>query len=537
MFLFGLLLIISACSTDLPDDIETAYRALPDQIDFNLHVRPILSDRCYACHGPDKNTRKAELELHHEEGAFAALVSGNGYAFIAGKPKKSKALQRMITDDPELVMPPPESNLELSPSEIATIAKWIDQGAEWKNHWAYILPKSTEAQQEKTEQVGIDFFVNKKLKENNLEFEPQADKEILLRRVTRDLTGLPPTIEELDDFLNDQSSDAYEKVVDRLLASSAYGERMAMEWMDLARYADSHGMHADGWRMIWPWRDWGIEAFNENMAYDQFVTWQLAGDLLPNATKEQILATAFHRNHTMTAEGGAIDEEFRLEYVFDRTNTTATAFMGLTMECARCHDHKFDPISQEEYFQMTAFFNNVKELGMTGDDGNYGPMLLLTDDETDKKLADLQKRILEKEQALKTTKEQVEATANFINDLKLSKPTASFPINSRKKGTTKEIFGWLTRGAFVDNTDNGFLTESLDLVDDRKGKVLQFDNEYDEFFILNEGIVKSTEEYSVAMWINTSKKDSSKSQVLIGTAGDKNNFWRGWDFYLDGKNT
>ncbi len=536
IWILAILVIASACGDELPEDIEIAYKTLPDQIDFNLHVRPILSDRCYTCHGPDQNTRKAELELHHEEGAFAALASGNGYTFVSGKSHKSKALQRMISDDPELLMPPPESNLELTPSEIATIAKWIDQGAEWKNHWAYILPQASKRQEDKTEESGIDYFVNRKLKSKNLELEPEADKEKLLRRLTRDLTGLPPTIEDIDDFLADQTPTAYEKVVDRLLASSAYGERMAMEWMDLARYADSHGMHADGWRMMWPWRDWVIEAFNENMAYDQFVTWQLAGDLLPEATKEQILATAFHRNHTMTAEGGAIDEEFRLEYVFDRTNTTATAFMGLTMECARCHDHKFDPISQEEYFQMTAFFNNVKELGMTGDDGNYGPMLLLTDDETDKELAKLQKQILEKEKALIASKEQVEATANFINNLKLSKPVASFPINSVKPGFTKEVFDWKLNGAYVDGTKNGFVSLSLELVDDRGGKVFQFDNEYDDFYVINEGLVESTEAYSVAMWINTSKKDSSKTQVLIGTAGDKNNFWRGWDFYLDGEN-
>ncbi len=532
-------LFLSSCGEDLPVEVEQAYETLPEEIDFNLHVRPILSDRCYPCHGPDKNTLKADLELHHEEGAFAALSSGNGYAFVSGKPHKSIAIQRMISDKPDEIMPPPESKLELSTKEIATIAKWIDQGAEWKQHWAFILPHQAEVKEIESNwktSNPIDYFVFKKMKDQNFSPEKEASKEQLIRRVTRDLTGLPPTLEDIDRFLADDSEDAYEKIVDRLLSSESYGERMAMEWMDIARYADSHGMHADGWRMMWPWRDWVIDAFNKNMSYDQFITWQLAGDLLPNATKEQILATAFHRNHAMTAEGGAIDEEFRLEYVFDRTNTTATALMGMTLECAQCHDHKFDPISQEEYFQMTAFFNNVKELGMTGDDGNYGPMLLLTNEETDRKLAELQKQIKEKEEALIATKEQINATAEFINNLKISKPIASFEFNTLQPGKDKSIFGWEVEGAFVDNTKTGFVSESVEMIEDRGGKVLQFDNEYDAFYIKEAGIFEMTEPYSAALWINTIKKDSAKTQVFIGTAGDKNNFWRGWDFYLDGEN-
>ncbi len=538
-YLIITILIGSGCTDRLPDDIRIAYEELPTKIDFNLHVKPILSDRCYACHGPDKNTRKADLELHHEEGAFAALKSGNGYAFVAGKPHKSQAIQRMLSDDPELLMPPPESKLTLNAREIATIAKWIEQGAEWKAHWAFIPPASipppaTAGKWSRNNE--IDDFVHRKLEQLKIQPETEAGKEQLLRRVTRDLTGLPPTISEIDDFLEDNSPDAFERVVDRLLASPAYGERMAMDWMDLARYADSHGMHADGWRMMWPWRDWVIKAFNENMPYDQFVTWQLAGDLLPEAKKEQILATAFNRNHTMTAEGGAIDEEFRLEYVFDRTNTLSTAFMGLTMECARCHDHKFDPFSQEEYFQLTAFFNNIKELGMTGDDGNYGPMLLLTSEETDKKLADIREKIKAQEAVLEISKTQLVANTNFINSLRVTKPDISFPLEHLKSGKDKEVLGWEISGAYVDHNKKGFATEGLDLVDGHSGKAFLFDDEYDEFYIKNVGAIEWTEAYSLSLWINTSKKDSSKTQVLLGTAGDKNNFWRGWDFYLDGQN-
>jgi cytochrome c553 len=535
LFLF----LMSACGNDLPEAVEIAYQSLPEQIDFNLHVKPILSDRCYACHGPDKNARKAKLGLHTEATAFAALESGGGYAFVSGKPHKSQALQRMISDDPEVIMPPPESNLSLTPKEIATIAKWIEQGAEWKRHWAFIPPErpvlSADEAAANTKN-SIDYFVQRKLSNEGLQMSPPAEKERLLRRVTRDLTGLPPTIAEIEAFLADTSPDAYEQVVDRLLASKAYGERMAMEWLDVARYADSHGMHADGWRMMWPWRDWVIKAFNKNMPYDQFVTWQLAGDLLPGASKEQILATAFHRNHAMTAEGGAIDEEFRLEYVFDRTNTTATAFMGLTMECARCHDHKFDPFSQEEYFKLTAFFNNVKEVGMTGDDGNYGPTLLMTDEITDQKIAELQKEIETQEKALVQTKEQIAASAKFISNLKMTKPVASFEFKSLREGKTKKLFPWEVSGAFVDGSSLGFIRGEAELIEGRGGKVLKCEDEYSNLFIRDAGLFELTDAYSAALWINTSKKDSSKTQVIMGTAGNKNNFWRGWDFYLDGEN-
>ena len=219
----------------------------------------------------------------------------------------------------------------------------------------------------------IDQFIKKRLDQEGLDFSPKAPKALLARRVYLDLTGLPPSTEELDAFLNDKNEKAFENLVDRLLDTDAHAERLALDWLDIARYADSHGLHADGVRTMWPWRDWVLKAFKENMPYDQFVTWQLAGDLLPNATQEQKLATAFNRNSPMTAEGGVIDEEWRLHYVFDRTETLSTAFMGLTVACAKCHDHKFDPISQKDYFQLTAFFNNIRELGMTGDDGDYGP--------------------------------------------------------------------------------------------------------------------------------------------------------------------
>ncbi|MEO1450996.1 MAG: DUF1549 and DUF1553 domain-containing protein [Bacteroidota bacterium] len=264
-------------------------------------------------------------------------------------------------------MPPPDANLELSEFEKRLLRRWVEQGAEWKKHWAFIPPASPAIPSTKGKnwaQNEIDYFIAVKLAENQLTHAPPASKEKLLRRVHFDLTGLPPAPETIDRFLADSSDQAFEKIVDELFATDAYAERMAMEWLDIARYADTHGYQDDFERMMWPWRDWVIHAFRKNLPYDEFVTWQLAGDLLPEPSLEQIIATGFNRNHKITAEGGVIDEEYRVEYVADRTQTFATAFLGLTMECARCHDHKYDPISQKEYYSLFSFFNNIPEKGL-----------------------------------------------------------------------------------------------------------------------------------------------------------------------------
>ncbi|MDH5602505.1 MAG: DUF1549 domain-containing protein, partial [Cyclobacteriaceae bacterium] len=335
LFFFVVISTATACSIELPEGVQKAYTDLPEIVDFNFHIRPILSDKCYACHGPDNHTRKGDFRLDTEEGAMAVLKEG-GHAFVSNSPGKSEAVKRLISSDPDYLMPPLESKTVLSDREIALIAKWIEQGAVWKEHWSFIpLQKVTIPQVEnaKNKVVNpIDNFVWERLTKAGLTLSEEADKERLLRRVTMDLTGLPPSLEEMDAFLADHSDNAYEKVVDRLLSSRAYAERMTMDWLDIARYADSHGFHADGIRYMWPWRDWVIDAFDSNMPYDKFVTTQLAGDLFENRTTDDILATGFQRNHPMTAEGGAIDEEFRIEYVSDRTNSTATAFLGLTME-------------------------------------------------------------------------------------------------------------------------------------------------------------------------------------------------------------
>ena len=342
-------------------------QVLPDRVDFNFHVRPILSDRCYACHGPDEKARKANLRLDIEAEAFAALDSaGAHFAIVRGDVDQSGLINRIYSEDPEEIMPPPESKLSLTDNEKEVLKKWIQQGAEWKEHWAFIPPSQAEipeVDQKSWPQNPIDYFTLAKMEEAGMSPNLEASKEKLIRRLSFDLTGLAPTLEEIDAYLANEDPSAYEKLVDRLLASPRYGERMAMEWLDLARYADSHGYQDDLERSMWPWRDWVIEAFNKNMPYDQFVSWQLAGDLIPEATYEQKLATGFNRNHKITQEVGVVDEEYRVTYVLDRVNTFSTAFLGLTVECAQCHDHKYDPISQKEYYSLFSFFNQVPEKG------------------------------------------------------------------------------------------------------------------------------------------------------------------------------
>ncbi|MEZ4701899.1 MAG: DUF1553 domain-containing protein [Rhodothermales bacterium] len=372
--LLGLLALVPLGLFARCSGTETATQstpALPAVVDFNFHVKPILSDRCFKCHGPDEKTREAGFRLDTREGALAALMDEDGnptdrYAIVPGAPDRSELVARIHHTDPEERMPPADSKLSLSPNEIAILERWIAQGADWKEHWAFTppaqapLPDVRAASWSRNE---IDRFVLARLERERLDPADEEAPEIWLRRVSLDITGLPPSLGDLDAFLADPSPEAYERTVDRLLASPAYGERMATVWLDAARYADSHGYQDDRPRTMWPWRDWVVRAFNENLPYDDFITWQLAGDLLPEATYEQKLATAFNRNHGVTQEGGVVNEEYITEYVADRTNTATTALLGVTMECARCHDHKYDPISQKDYYSLFAFFNTIDERG------------------------------------------------------------------------------------------------------------------------------------------------------------------------------
>ena len=538
--IYGLIVIIgilSSCSLEVPEEISNQYSSLPEVVDFNYHVKPILSDRCYQCHGPDEKTRKAGLRLDIESLAFSKLESGKR-AFSAGNLYKSESARRILHQDPDIVMPPPEANLQLTQREKAMILKWIEQGAEWKEHWSFLPPQNKiPKSKDNTLSHPIDMFVKNKLDQEGLDFSPKASKAILVRRLYFDLTGLPPSIEAVDEFINDNSEKAYENLVDRLLNTPAHAERMALDWMDLSRYADSHGLHADGIRTMWPWRDWVLKAFQENMPYDQFVTWQLAGDLIPEATQEQKLATAFNRNSPMTAEGGVIDEEWRLHYVFDRTETLSTAFMGLTVACAKCHDHKFDPISQKDYYQLTAFFNNIRELGMTGDDGEFGPLLPLTDEQTQSKLDQLNQSMSAIKKELAITSEELKQVYEYSDEL--VKKTKAQP-NLLFHGKFEKISQISKSRHSVDGKKDfyGRSDQTPEVVEGIKGNAFKFSKDHDQLYITNKLIPKMewTEPFSLSLWLNTSKRKQESTQTLVANSGGKNDLWRGWECYLDDQN-
>lgn len=367
--IFGLWMMVKGDGSGGPEGTSKA--DLPDVVSYNFHVKPILSDKCFACHGPDANKRKAGLRLDIEDVAKAELTENPGkFAIVPNESQASELIDRILTEDESIVMPPPDSHLKLSSKEKEILSKWIEQGAVYEKHWAFDAPKKSDLPNVKNvdwPQSEIDYFILNKIEENGLSPSGPANNAKLMRRLSIDLTGLPATVDELKKFVLKGGEFKYEEIVDYYLSKPGYGEQMTREWLDVARYADSHGYQDDSYRTMWPWRDWVIHAFNENMPYNQFLTWQIAGDLLPNATKEQILATGFNRNHPITQEGGVIDEEYRSTYVTDRTNTLGKGLLGLTLECASCHDHKYDPLSQKDYYSMYAFFNYVNEKGLQMD--------------------------------------------------------------------------------------------------------------------------------------------------------------------------
>ena len=470
------------------------------EVDFNFDVKPILSDRCFHCHGPDAQNREADMRLDLAE-TLAEHETGSGLPLLSpGDPENSEIFRRIASEDEFEQMPPPEAKIELSEEEIDVIWRWIEQGGEYQPHWSF----SPIERPAIPSPVGgttspIDAFVQEKLAAVELALAPPAESAVLLRRLSFDLTGLPPTVSGVDAFLADDEPDAYLRRVDRLLASPAYGERMATPWLDLSRYADTHGYQADRYIDVWPWRDWVIDAFNGDMPYDEFITAQLAGDLAPDATREQILATAFNRLHRQNEEGGSTEEEFRVEYVADRTNTFGAAFLGLTMECARCHDHKFDPISQEDYYSLFSFFDDIDESGLTSHftDSTPVPTLTLTTTEEDAKLAALAAEVQnwsQKIQAL-TASEHLEKAfaawkAELGKEIKIDPPVAAFSLDAVEDGKLANRIDAETRGS----------ARGVEEVEGVDGKALSLSGD-DPLTFGDAGAFTRDDPFSLSLWI------------------------------------
>ena len=434
------LAVITALASVGPSGDEEA-RA---PVDFTREVRPVLSDRCFPCHGPDAGAREGGFRLDVREEALADL--GGYAAIVPGDPEESELVFR-VQGDADQRMPPPDSNLALTTEEIEMLTRWIAEGAPYARHWSFEPPlRSRPPAVDGAEAASwwrdpLDRFVLARLQEVGLGPAPEADRATWLRRASLDLTGLPPTTDELDAFLSDASEEAFERAADRLLASPAYGEHLASGWLELARYADTYGYQSDVARDVWPWRDWVIDAFNSNLPYDDFATWQLAGDLLPEATREQRLATTFNRLHRQTNEGGSTEEEYRVEYVSDRVNTFGMAFLGLTLECARCHDHKFDPIEQRDYYGLSAYFDDIDESGLYSHftDGTPTPAMLLTTPEEEERLSELQVSIARAELRLQALKPNQGALAGCVGSFSFDTPTTGAIANRAdpdKPGTT-----------------------------------------------------------------------------------------------------
>lgn len=446
-WLSGLILGSSAAIGDEP---------LPVQLSFNRDIRPILADKCFHCHGPDAATRKADLRLDEEQSARADR--DGTIALVPGKPDQSELILRIFSSDDAERMPPPASERQLSATEKDLLKRWVAQGGKYERHWSFqpsSRPPLPAVQQQDWIRNPLDHFILSRLEQNGLAPSLEADRVTLIRRVILDLTGLPPTPAEVDAFLADESLGAYEMLVDRLLASPRYGERLALDWLDAARFADSGGYQGDIFRTMWPWRDWVIGAFNRNLPFDQFTVEQLAGDLLPNPTRDQLVASGFHRNHRINDEDGIILEEFRVEYVVDRVETTANVWLGLTMGCGRCHDHKYDPLTQADFYRFYAFFNSIDESGRGH--GNAPPILRLTTPEqeqqaaaVDGELQPLQRQL----QALENSPETAAPRQELTNQIQAAQKRkdailAAAPVTMimRELPTPRETFV-LIRGAY-----------------------------------------------------------------------------------------
>lgn len=529
---------------------DSSQAFIPDKIDYNFHVKPILSDRCFACHGPDEQKREADLRLDIEEEALAALESGNGHAIFPGSISKSQLSLRIISDDPDDMMPPPASNLILEEREIAILNKWIEQGAQYKPHWAFSKPEQASIPWAGRSWANnpIDRFIFKKLKDNGIQPAPEADREQLIRRVYFDLTGLPPSLEDLDHWMDAENHNYYEEMVDSLLNLPSFGERMAAHWLDVARFADSEGYLDDFHHTFWPYRDWVIKAFNENLSYDQFILWQVGGDQMPDANRDQILATAFNRNHKQNSEGGVIPEEFRIEYVADRTNTLGTAFLGLTVNCARCHDHKYDPFSQENYYELFSFFNSTVERGdgifsynaiENGTQGisnaqsmNSGPVLALPPKEVQEVRHFLLEKIEKKQDSIKELlKHNDQASKAWIS----RQSNASALKAAIEASTVSHLsFDDMASGKTTDHTPGSKKATYYGKIKSAPGKLgiaVVSDAQGQLVADGKRSAFERNEPFTISFWINT-PKDFSEAHVLYN-GNDRIQGYRGWDIMLD----
>ncbi len=464
LFCLTLLATVAAAAGGLLWAATPAAPKSPARLSFNNDIRPILSENCFACHGPDNANRQAGLRLDTFEQAIEELDSGMR-AIVPEDVAASELIARVVADDPDIVMPPPEAKIgRLSPEQVATLKRWIAEGAKYEPHWAFVSPVKPAADDAA---AGIDATVAARLATRGLAHQPEADRSTLIRRASFDITGLPPTPAEVDAFVADSSPDAYEKLLDRLLASPRYGERMAADWMDLARYSDSFGFQVDRPRPdMWPWRDWVIKAFNENLPWDQFTLWQVAGDLLPNPTREQVLATAFNRLHQQESEGGSVEEEYRVNYVNDRVTTFGTAFLGLTLECCRCHDHKFDPISQKDFYALFAFFDDIDEAGLYSyfTPAVPTPKMRLLDEPTAAALAKATEACGESAAELVDAEAAVHASVAAWVAGKAEMPPA---FNGEAAGT---IPGELVRYAFDERAEDGAFASGIAATESRSAK-------------------------------------------------------------------
>ncbi len=453
-FIFFLIILIQfGCKqVSIPEDVSNIMVGLPEEVDYNLHVKKILSDKCFTCHGPDAKKQKADLRLDIASFAYNKVTESGLKAIHPKNISKSELVHRILSDDPEYKMPSPTSHLELTAYEKAVLIKWIKQGAVYKKHWAFVAPEKVKPPKVNNSNWAnneIDLFILKRIEEKGLTPAKKAEKENLIRRLSFDIRGFSPTIKEINDFVQNKDSKAYEKLVDTFLQSIHYGERMAAYWLDVARFADSYGYLDDKHYDMSPWRDWVINAYNKNLPFDKFISWQLAGDLLPNATQEQILATGFNRNHKQNSEAGVIEEEFRVEYVVDRTNTLGTGILAMTVGCAKCHDHKYDPISQKDFYSLSGFFNSTFEKGSPNfgnDDMVASPTLLLTKKEDELKIIQLKKFIAieEKKQDSIDAKNVEKVKSKGVEGIKESlgkKVLAKLSFDKTiRKGDKKEYF-------------------------------------------------------------------------------------------------